>query len=52
MIAVTGVGGYVGAQTARRLMERVPASDITVTSRNEAVLAQWRAKGVRACKAD
>ena len=52
MYVVTGVGGYVGAQTARRLMERVPASQITVTSRNEATLAEWRAKGARACKAD
>jgi NAD(P)H dehydrogenase (quinone) len=50
--AVTGVGGYVGAQTARCLLEAVPAGEITVTSRNEAVLAEWRAKGVRAIKAD
>jgi NAD(P)H dehydrogenase (quinone) len=49
---VTGVGGYVGAQTARRLLELVPAAEITVTSRNEAVLREWRAKGVRGCKAD
>jgi NAD(P)H dehydrogenase (quinone) len=52
MYVVTGVGGYVGAQTAKRLMERVPANQITVTSRNDAVLAEWRAKGARACKAD
>jgi NAD(P)H dehydrogenase (quinone) len=52
MYVVTGVGGYVGGETARRLMEKVPASQITVTSRSEAVLAAWRAKGVRACKAD
>ena len=52
MYVVTGVGGYVGAQTALRLMERVPVSQITVTSRNEATLAEWRAKGARACKAD
>jgi NAD(P)H dehydrogenase (quinone) len=52
MYVVTGVGGYVGAQTAQRLMERVPAGEITVTSRNDAVLAEWRAKGARACKAD
>jgi NAD(P)H dehydrogenase (quinone) len=52
MYVVTGVGGYVGAQTARRLLERVPANQITVTSRNDAVLAEWRAKGVRGCKAD
>ncbi len=52
MYVVTGVGGYVGAQTARRLLERVPASQITVTSRNDAVLAEWRARGARACKAD
>jgi NAD(P)H dehydrogenase (quinone) len=52
MYAVTGVGGYVGAQTARRLMEKVPASQIIVTSRNDAVLAEWRAKGVQARKAD
>lgn len=52
MYAVTGVGGYVGAQTARRLMERVPASQIIVTSRNEKALAEWRAKGARAYKAD
>lgn len=52
MFAVTGVGGYVGAQTARRLMERVPASQIIVTSRNEKALAEWRAKGARAVKAD
>jgi NAD(P)H dehydrogenase (quinone) len=52
MYVVTGVGGYVGAQTAKRLMERVPADQITVTSRNDAVLAEWRANGARACKAD
>jgi NAD(P)H dehydrogenase (quinone) len=52
MFAVTGVGGYVGAQTARRLLEAVPAEHIVVTSRNEAVLADWRAKGARAHKAD
>jgi NAD(P)H dehydrogenase (quinone) len=52
MYVVTGVGGYVGAQTAKRLMERVPANQITVTSRSDAVLAEWRAKGARACKAD
>jgi len=52
MYAVTGVGGYVGAQTARRLLEKVPAAQIIVTSRNEAVLAEWRAKGAQARKAD
>jgi NAD(P)H dehydrogenase (quinone) len=52
MYVITGVGGYVGAQTAQRLLERVPASQVTVTSRNDAVLAEWRAKGARACKAD
>jgi NAD(P)H dehydrogenase (quinone) len=52
MYVVTGVGGYVGAQSARRLLELVPANQITVTSRNDAVLAEWRAKGARACKAD
>ena len=52
MYVVTGVGGYVGAQTARRLLELLPANQITVTSRNDAVLAEWRAKGARACKAD
>jgi len=50
--AVTGVGGYVGAQTARRLLEAVQPREVTVTSRNEAVLAEWRAKGVRAIRAD
>lgn len=52
MYAVTGVGGYVGSQTARRLMELVPPSQIIVTSRNEQVLAEWRAKGVQARRAD
>lgn len=52
MYAVTGVGGYVGAQTARRLLEAVQPREVTVTSRNEAVLAEWRAKGVRAIRAD
>ena len=52
MYAVTGVGGYVGAQTSRRLMERVPASQIIVTSRSEKALAEWRARGARAFKAD
>jgi NAD(P)H dehydrogenase (quinone) len=52
MYVVTGVGGYVGAQTARNLMQRVPASRITVTSRNDKVLAEWRARGARACRAD
>lgn len=52
MYAVTGVGGYVGAQTARRLLESVQPREVTVTSRNEAVLAEWRARGVRAIRAD
>ena len=52
MYVVTGAGGYVGAQTTRQLMERVPANQITVTSRNDQVLAEWRAKGVHGCKAD
>jgi NAD(P)H dehydrogenase (quinone) len=52
MYAVAGVGGYVGGQTAARLLELVPADQIIVTSRNEAVLAAWRAKGVQARKAD
>jgi NAD(P)H dehydrogenase (quinone) len=52
MYAVTGVGGYVGAHTARRLLESVAPEQVIVTSRNDAVLADWRAKGVQARKAD
>lgn len=52
MYVVTGVGGYVGAQTARRLMELVPADQIIVTSRADAVLAEWRSRGVQARRAD
>ena len=52
MYVVTGVGGYVGAKTAEELMKLVPAGQIIVTSRNEEVLAKWRAKGVHARKAD
>lgn len=52
MYAVMGVGGYVSSQTAKRLLEMVPADQIIVTSRNEKVLDEWRARGVHARKAD
>lgn len=52
MYVVTGVSGYVGSQTAAQLMKLVPASQIIVTSRNDKVLAEWRAKGVQARRAD
>jgi len=52
MYAVTGVGGYVGAETARRLLEEVPADQLIVTSRNETALERWAAQGVHARRAD
>jgi NAD(P)H dehydrogenase (quinone) len=50
---VTGVGGYIGAAVAENLLkDGVAPRDIRVTSRNEATLAKWRARGVDARKAD
>jgi len=50
---VTGVGGYIGAAVAENLLrDGVPPGRIRVTSRNEATLARWRARGVDARNAD
>jgi NAD(P)H dehydrogenase (quinone) len=50
---VTGVGGYIGAAVVESLLkDGVPPAQIRVTSRNEATLAKWRARGVDARKAD
>ncbi len=50
---VTGVGGYIGAAVAENLLrDGVPPGNIRVTSRNEATLAKWRARGVDARNAD
>lgn len=52
MYVVTGVGGYVGAAVAENLLkDGVPPDRIRVTSRNEEVLARWRARGVDARRA-
>jgi NAD(P)H dehydrogenase (quinone) len=52
MIIVTGVGGYVAGGTAERLLDEVGPGGLIVTSRNEERLAEWRARGVDARKAD
>ncbi len=53
MYVVTGVGGYIGAAVAENLLkDGVPADGIRVTSRSEAVLAKWRARGVQVHQAD
>ncbi|MET0280642.1 MAG: SDR family oxidoreductase [Steroidobacteraceae bacterium] len=53
MYVVTGVGGYIGAAVVENLLrDGVPASQIRVTSRNQATLDQWRARGVDARRAD
>jgi NAD(P)H dehydrogenase (quinone) len=50
---VTGVGGYIGAAVVENLLkDGVPPAQIRVTSRNEATLAKWRARGVDARQAD
>jgi NAD(P)H dehydrogenase (quinone) len=50
---VTGVGGYIGAAVAENLLrDGVSPGDIRVTSRNEITLANWRARGLDARKAD
>jgi NAD(P)H dehydrogenase (quinone) len=50
---VTGVGGYIGAAVVENLLaDGVPAGRIRVTSRNDATLARWRARGVEVRKAD
>lgn len=53
MYVVTGVGGYIGAAVAENLLkDGVPPEQIRVTSRSEATLAKWRARGVQVCQAD
>lgn len=53
MYVVTGVGGYIGAAVVEKLLnDGVAAGDIRVTSRNEAVLARWRERGVQVHRAD
>ncbi len=53
MHVVTGVGGYIGAAVAENLLkDGVRPEDIRVTSRSDATLAQWRARGVLTHKAD
>src|SRR5262249_5795367 len=53
MHVVTGVGGYIGAAVAENLLkDGGPPREIRVTSRNEAVLAKWRARDVDARSAD
>ncbi len=50
---VTGVGGYIGAAVVENLLkDGVPPAQIRVTSRNEATLAKWRARGLDARAAD
>jgi len=52
MYTITGVGGYVAAVTAERMLEEIDPSQLRVTSRNEDNLAACRARGVDARKAD
>lgn len=53
MYVVTGVGGYIGAAVVENLLkDGVPAEEIGVTSRNEAVLARWRERGLQVHRAD
>jgi NAD(P)H dehydrogenase (quinone) len=53
MYVVTGAGGYIGAAVVKNLLrDGVAADQIRVTSRNEDTLAQWRARGLDARKAD
>ena len=53
MYVVTGVGGYIGAAVVESLLkDGVPAGEIRVTSRNVAVLARWRDRGVQVHLAD
>ncbi|HWL61956.1 MAG TPA: NAD(P)H-binding protein [Steroidobacteraceae bacterium] len=50
---MTGVGGYIGAAVVENLLkDGVPAEEIGVTSRNEAVLARWRERGLQVHRAD
>jgi NAD(P)H dehydrogenase (quinone) len=47
------VGGYIGAAVVESLLkDGVPAGEIRVTSRNVAVLARWRDRGVQVHLAD
>jgi len=53
LYVVTGVGGYIGAAVVENLLkDGVPAEEIGVTSRNEAVLARWRERGLQVHRAD
>jgi len=53
LYVVTGVGGYIGAAVVESLLkDGVPAGEIRVTSRNVAVLARWRDRGVQVHLAD
>lgn len=52
MFIITGVGGYVAAATAERMLEEIEPSQLIVTSRSEETLAAWRARGVDARRAD
>jgi NAD(P)H dehydrogenase (quinone) len=53
MYVVTGSSGYVGAAVVENLLkDGIPPGQIRVTSRNEATLAKWRARGVDARNAD
>ncbi len=53
MYAVTGVGGYIGSAVVENLIQDgVPPGQIRVTSRDEATLERWRARGVQAFRAD
>ncbi|MDQ2640723.1 MAG: SDR family oxidoreductase [Pseudomonadota bacterium] len=50
---MTGVGGYIGAAVVENLLkDGVRAGEIRVTSRNVAVLARWRDRGVQVHLAD
>ncbi|GAA2243815.1 NAD(P)H-binding protein [Herbiconiux moechotypicola] len=51
MNIVTGVGGFVSAAVAEQLLAESGPSGLIVTSRDEAVLDRWRARGVDARRA-
>ncbi len=52
MNIVTGVGGYVSASVAERLLEAEGADRLVVASRDQKVLDAWRDRGVDARYAD
>lgn len=53
VFVVTGVSGHIGNAVAEQLLaDGIPASELRVTSRSAAALANWRARGADARAAD